>query len=201
MQHIDFSLNLRSDLTVPKIVKPNEVLVRIHAASIDLIDIALLSGLGRIEQTLFKCRNESPKVLGRDFSGVVLDVGRNVSHLEVGDQCWSAIPLAVHGSLSEFIVMEAKSVRLKPAHLSHDGAATLPYSSLIGKIPTYLCKHYLFQFSASARKVASNVYSFSVWNVLTSEARIKPDYGLRNKRILIVDGGSPTGCIAIQVHM
>lgn len=129
-----FSLNLRSDLTVPKIVKPNEVLVRIHAASIDLIDIALLSGLGRIEQTLFKCSNASPKVLGRDFSGVVLDVGRNVSHLEVGDQCWSAIPLAVrNGSLSEFVVMESSSVRLKPAHLSHDGAATLPYSSLIGK--------------------------------------------------------------------
>ena len=129
-----FSLNLRSDLTVPKIVKPNEVLVRIHAASIDLIDIALLSGLGRIEQTLFKCSNASSKVLGRDFSGVVLDVGRNVSHLEVGDQCWSAIPLAVrNGSLSEFVVMESSSVRLKPAHLSHDGAATLPYSSLIGK--------------------------------------------------------------------
>ena len=110
------------------------MLVRIHAASIDLIDIALLSGLGRIEQTLFKCSNASPKVLGRDFSGVVLDVGRNVSHLEVGDQCWSAIPLAVrNGSLSEFVVMESSSVRLKPAHLSHDGAATLPYSSLIGK--------------------------------------------------------------------
>ena len=109
------------------------------------------------------------KILGRDFSGVVLDVGRKVSHVEVGDTVWSAQPLASNGTLSEFLVINADSVRLKPAHLGHDGAATLPFSSLM------------------------------VWDALVNQARIKPNHGLRNKKILIVDAGSPTGCIAIQV--
>ena len=44
------SLNLRSDLLVPKILSPTQVLVRIHAASVDAVDIAILSGLGRHER-------------------------------------------------------------------------------------------------------------------------------------------------------
>ena len=60
--------------------------------------------------------------------GVVLDVGRKVSHVEVGDTVWSAQPIACNGTLSEFVVIDGNSVRLKPVHLSHDGAATLPYS-------------------------------------------------------------------------
>ena len=38
------SLHLRSDLIVPRITRPNQVLVRIHAASVDLTDISILSG-------------------------------------------------------------------------------------------------------------------------------------------------------------
>ena len=38
-----------------------------------------------------------------------------------------------------------------------------------------------------------------VWDALVNQARLKPNNGLKNKRILVVDAGSPTGCIAIQV--
>ena len=72
------SLNLRSDLLVPKITSPTQVLVRIHAASVDAVDIAILSGLGRYERRMFRTGNGST-ILGRDFSGVVLDVGRKVT--------------------------------------------------------------------------------------------------------------------------
>ena len=33
-------------------------------------------------------------ILGRDFSGVVLDVGRKVTNVDVGDSVWSALPIA-----------------------------------------------------------------------------------------------------------
>ena len=38
-----------------------------------------------------------------------------------------------------------------------------------------------------------------VWDALVNQARLQPNNGLKNKRILVVDAGSPTGCIAIQV--
>ena len=38
------SLSLRSDLLVPKITSPTQVLVRVHAGSVDAVDIAILSG-------------------------------------------------------------------------------------------------------------------------------------------------------------
>ena len=162
------SLNLRSDLIVPRITRPNQVLVRVHAASVDVTDISILSGLGKTERKMSQDQKRC-LVLGRDFSGVVLDVGRNVSNVEVGDTVWSAQPIALNGTLSEFVVIESNTVRLKPVLLNHDGAATLPYSSLL------------------------------VWDALVNQARIQPKHGLRNKRVLIVDAGSPTGCIAIQV--
>ena len=39
------SLSLRSDLLVPKITSPTQVLVRVHAGSVDAVDIAILSGI------------------------------------------------------------------------------------------------------------------------------------------------------------
>lgn len=160
-------LSMRFDLIVPRITRPNQVLVRIHAASVDLDDIALLSGLARTERKIFKGPNN--QVLGRDFSGVVLDVGRLVDHVQVGDSVWSVQPLAANGTLCEFVVVNADSVRLKPAHLGHDGAATMPYSSL------------------------------KVWHAFVRQGRVRPKNGLRNKHVLIVDAVSPSGCIAIQV--
>ena len=120
---------MRSDLLVPKITSPTQVLVRIHAASVDAVDIAILSGLGRCERRMFRAGRGS--ILGRDFSGVVLDVGRKVTNVDVGDAVWSALPIAANaGALCEFVVVESDQLCLRPTKLSHDGAATLPYACL-----------------------------------------------------------------------
>ena len=125
------SISLRSDLMVPRITNPNYCLIRIHAASVDMIDIAILSGLGRTERRIKKKdKSQDTSILGRDFSGVVLDVGSKVSNVEVGDAVWGALPLASNGSLSEFIVVDGKNVFLKPSNINFDGAATLPFSCL-----------------------------------------------------------------------
>jgi len=163
------SLSLRSDLLVPKITSPTQVLVRIHAGSVDAVDIAILSGLGRCERRMFRTGTGNG-ILGRDFSGVVLDVGKKVKNVDVGDAVWSALPIAANnGALCEFVVVESNQLCLRPTKLSHDGAATLPYACL------------------------------KVWDALVNQGNIKPIYGLRDKHVLIVDGGSPTGVVALQV--
>lgn len=162
------SIGLRSDVLVPKITNAYEVLVRVHAASVDSADIAILSGYGRNERNMYRRQSD---ILGRDFSGVVLDVGRNVKNVKVGDAVWAALPIAMNGALREFIVIQSHLLSLRPKNLSHDGAATLPYSCL------------------------------KVWDALVWQGGIKPLNGLRDKNVLIVDGGSPTGCIALQVFL
>ena len=83
-------------LEAPRITDPNQVLVRVHAASVEPVDISILSGLGRHE----RLRSSSSKgssserlVLGRDLSGVVVEVGINAATLDVGDQVWAIVPL------------------------------------------------------------------------------------------------------------
>ena len=48
--------------------------------------------------------------LGRDFSGIVVEVGLHVEDLKVGDGVWSAIPLALEGAICEYIVLPASQV-------------------------------------------------------------------------------------------
>lgn len=121
------SLLLSSDYERPRIEHPDQVLVRIHSASVDPSDISLLSGVGRNE------RRPDPRgtfILGRDFSGVVVEVGLQVNNLNVGDGVWSALPLVNNGSLCEYIVLRSSQVKLKPPHLGHDSACTIPYAGL-----------------------------------------------------------------------
>ena len=82
-------------LEAPRITDPNQVLVRVHAASVEPVDISILSGLGRHERPRSSSTGSSSErlVLGRDLSGVVVEVGINVTTLDVGDQVWAIVPL------------------------------------------------------------------------------------------------------------
>ena len=89
-------LVMAEGLEAPRITDPNQVLVRVHAASVEPVDISILSGLGRHERPRTSSKGSSSSgrlVLGRDLSGVVVEVGINVTTLDVGDQVWAIVPL------------------------------------------------------------------------------------------------------------
>ena len=54
---------------------------------------------------------EQKVILGRDFSGTIVEVGLHVEGLKVGDGVWSALPLAVDGALCDHIVLPASQVK------------------------------------------------------------------------------------------
>ena len=60
-------ISAKSNLVMPRITETNQVLVRVHAGSVDSADIAILSGMGRNERKPSQDRN---LVLGRDLSGI-----------------------------------------------------------------------------------------------------------------------------------
>jgi len=119
----------------------NQVLIRVHAASLNYRDHAIVTGnyFGGVLQ-----RDTVPL---SDGAGEVVAVGRNVTRFKAGDrvigtffQCWidgvpdrssfTALGSPADGMLTEYIALDEDGVVRCPEHLSYDEAATLPCAGL-----------------------------------------------------------------------
>jgi NADPH:quinone reductase-like Zn-dependent oxidoreductase len=103
---------------------PGEVVVDVHAASVNGADPKVRRGRGVYQIKRF------PHILGRDFSGVVSAVGTGVSDLKVGDAVFGVMDQGVEGTYAEKLAIKAALVAKKPDTLSHAEAAALGLISL-----------------------------------------------------------------------
>lgn len=103
---------------------PGEVVVDIHAASVNGADPKVRRGGGRYQLSQF------PHILGRDFSGVVSGVGAGVTDFKVGDAVFGVTDQGIEGAYAEKIAIKAAIVAKKPTSLSHAEAAALGLISL-----------------------------------------------------------------------
>ncbi|MBI3704771.1 MAG: NADP-dependent oxidoreductase [Rhizobiales bacterium] len=115
---------LRYGETADPVAGPGEVVVDIHAASVNGADYKVRRGKGRY------LLNKFPHILGRDFSGVVSAVGAGVNDLKVGDAVFGVTDVGQEGAYAEKIAIKAAIVAKKPASLSHTEAAALGLISL-----------------------------------------------------------------------
>ncbi|MEK8171184.1 alcohol dehydrogenase catalytic domain-containing protein [Streptomyces sp. M19] len=67
-----------------------------------------------------------PRGLGYDFSGVVEEVGENVTRLAVGDEVLGGASIKASGAFAEMVLADEKGVVKKPSNLSYEEAAALP---------------------------------------------------------------------------
>jgi NADPH2:quinone reductase len=126
---------LRADQPAPT-PDPHEVLVRLRASSVNPVDNAIAAGMLKdIVEHVF------PITLGRDYAGVVEDIGADVTGFSVGDEVFGFIPgmtPTVHaGSWAELIVApESMSIARKPdgVDLATAGAAPLAATTAISAI-------------------------------------------------------------------
>ena len=101
---------------------PGQIVVDIHAASVNGADWTVLAG--RHSQI-----TDVPYVLGRDFSGVVAALGDGVDEFAPGDPVFGVCDVGQEGTYAEKIAMKAALVARKPDSLSHVDVAAL---ALIG---------------------------------------------------------------------
>ena len=78
LENFDKGPTLQEDIPTPQIA-PSEVLVRVQASSVNPIDNAIASGM--LKEMV---AHEFPVVLGRDFAGIMEQIGSDVSGLSVG---------------------------------------------------------------------------------------------------------------------
>ncbi len=103
---------------------PGEVVVDVHAASVNGADPKVRRGNGVYQIKQF------PHILGRDFSGVVSAAGEGVSDLKVGDAVFGVMDVGIEGTYAEKLAIKAALVAKKPDTLSHAEAAALGLISL-----------------------------------------------------------------------
>jgi NADPH:quinone reductase-like Zn-dependent oxidoreductase len=103
---------------------PGEVVVDIHAASVNGADPKVRRGNGRYKLDRF------PHILGRDFSGVVSEVGAGVTDFKIGDVVFGVTDVGIEGTYAEKLAIKTAIIAKKPASLSHTEAAALGLISL-----------------------------------------------------------------------
>jgi NADPH:quinone reductase-like Zn-dependent oxidoreductase len=104
--------------------KEDEVLVKVHAASIQQTDINFRTGtpfLARVLAGLFKPKNQ---ILGCDYSGTVEATGKNVDEYSVGDEVYGQLDKRT-GTHAEYISVSMKEVSPKPKNLNFVEAASV----------------------------------------------------------------------------
>jgi NADPH:quinone reductase-like Zn-dependent oxidoreductase len=117
-------LEYSETIEVPKIKKPTEVLIQIHASSINPIDSIFRNGyLHNFVPLSF------PSGTGYDLSGVVVETGDEVKKFKKGDEVFSRVPQSSIGTLQGFNVVDEQFVALKPKNLSHEEAASIPLAA------------------------------------------------------------------------
>jgi len=104
--------------------KDNEVLVKVHAASIQPTDIRFRTGtpyMARVLGGLFKPKNQ---ILGCDYSGTVEATGKNVDEYSIGDEVYGQLDNRT-GTHAEYISVTMKEVSPKPKNLTFVEAASV----------------------------------------------------------------------------
>jgi NADPH:quinone reductase-like Zn-dependent oxidoreductase len=107
--------------------KDHEVLVKVHAASINSWDNELLNGIAHVN---LGGRMKPPhKILGCDVAGTVEEVGRSVTRFRPGDEVFGDINRDGWGGFAEFVCARDTSLSMKKAGLSFEQAAAIPQAA------------------------------------------------------------------------
>ncbi len=112
------------DFPAPK-TGPSDILVRVHAASVNPVDFKLRDGKLRLLR-----RYRFPLILGHDCAGEVVQVGEDVTQFKVGDRIFSRPRNGRIGTFAEFIAIDQSEAALMPPNLNYHEAASLPLVAL-----------------------------------------------------------------------
>ena len=113
-----------ADIEKPTI-KPDEILVQVHAVGLNPIDYSIPKGA-------FKpiLKFQLPATMGSDLAGVVVEVGHRVTQFKLGDSVFASIFDSGNGSLAEYAVVAESAAAIKPEKLDFIQAASIPMVGL-----------------------------------------------------------------------
>jgi NADPH:quinone reductase-like Zn-dependent oxidoreductase len=124
-----------SNLHLTEVPKPtpkdNEVLIRVHASSVNAWDWDILRGkpfLVRVIGGLFKPKNQ---ILGADFAGTIESVGNNVREFKPGDEVFGDFAESGFGGFAEYAAVPEKLLAHKSPKMTFEQAAAIAQAGLL----------------------------------------------------------------------
>ena len=126
---------LPNDLEIGEAAKPvpteNEVLVRVHSASINDWDWGLVRGKPFVIRLFYDLIKPKITIPGVDVSGKVEAVGGNVSSFKVGDEIYCDLTECGFGGFAEYVCVPEKFLYKKPSNISYNEASALPHAGTL----------------------------------------------------------------------
>jgi NADPH:quinone reductase-like Zn-dependent oxidoreductase len=115
-----------AELPLP-VIGRDEVLVKLKSISINPVDVKTRSGRG----IAGLIKDEMPALLGWDISGIITEIGSDVTDFKPGDEVFAMINFPKLGkTYAEYVAAPASQLALKPANISHDEAAAATLAAL-----------------------------------------------------------------------
>ncbi|OLS29122.1 MAG: Zinc-type alcohol dehydrogenase-like protein [Candidatus Heimdallarchaeota archaeon LC_2] len=112
------------------ILETDEMLIKVHAASVNTIDIffrkgiKVFFGLSRLASGI---RKPKRKVTGFDVAGEIVQIGEDITKFKVGDQIYG---IARTGSCAEYAKVSERGIAIKPSNMTYSEAAAVPGAGL-----------------------------------------------------------------------
>ena len=109
----------------------DEVLIRVHASSVNDWDLGLIEGKPLVLRPVFGWFKPKVKILGCDVAGVVESVGKNAKRFKPGDAVYGDIHACGFGAFAEYVCANEDALEEKPPKLSFEQAAAIPHAATL----------------------------------------------------------------------
>jgi zinc-binding alcohol dehydrogenase family protein len=139
----------------------HDLLVQVKAVSVNPVDTKIRIGTAPPAG--------ETKILGWDASGVVLEIGSEVTLFKPGDEVWYAGSIVRPGTNSELHLVDERIVGRKPKSLGHAQAAAMPLTSI------------------------------TAWELLFDRLGVSPGKGFNDHSLLVVGAAGGVGSILVQL--
>jgi NADPH:quinone reductase-like Zn-dependent oxidoreductase len=112
------------------IPEDHQVLVKVHAVSVNYGNLVLLRGKPFLARLAFGLVKPKYKIPGGDIAGVVESVGKNVSQFQPGDEVYGDLSSSGWGGFAEYVAVPEQAIANKPTNLSFVEAAAIPMAAV-----------------------------------------------------------------------
>lgn len=113
------------------VAEGHQVLVRVHAAGVNMADVDYMLGRPGSARLMTGLREPRNHVLGLDVAGQVEAVGPDVTRFQPGDEVFGDLTEHGYGGFAEYACAREDAFARKPVNLSFEEAATVPQTGVM----------------------------------------------------------------------
>jgi len=110
--------------------KDDEVLIRVHAVSLNDWDWAALQGIPFVNRLTFGVLRPKKQILGSDIAGRIEAIGKNVAQFQLGDEVFGDIS-GDWGGFAEYVCARENALALKAPSMTFEQAAAIPQAAML----------------------------------------------------------------------